>query len=55
MTMGDVYEEMKAALKFFGLAFSKMHEVEFTVKDGTVIFSHDGRTVSFDPSNPGFL
>lgn len=54
-TMGDIYEEMKAALKFFDLAFSKMHEVAFEVKDGQLVFSHGGRSVSIDPANPGFL
>ena len=49
MTMCDIYEEMKAVLKFFDLRFSEMHEVAFVIKDGAVIFSHGGRTISVGP------
>lgn len=48
MSMGDLYEEMKASLKFFGLAFSQMHEVSLAVVDGKIAFSHGGRTITFD-------
>lgn len=48
MTMGDLYEEMKASLKFFGLAFSQMHEVSLAVVNGNIAFSHGGRTITLD-------
>lgn len=51
MTMGDLYEEMKAALKFFDLAFSKMHDVEMDIIDGKVRFSHGGRSITIDPEH----
>lgn len=48
MTMGDLYEEMKASLKFLGLSFGDMHKVEMTSGEGYVQFSHGGRTVKID-------
>lgn len=50
--MGDLYEEMKASLKFFDLAFSKMHEVEMRSLDSKVEFSHGGRTIIIDTTGP---
>lgn len=49
MTMGDIYEEMKQVLKFFGLGFNEMHKVAFVIKDGCLIFSYGGRAISVDP------
>lgn len=48
MSMSDLYEEMKASLKFFGLAFNQMHEVSLAVVNGKITFSHGGRTITFD-------
>lgn len=48
MTMQDLYDRMKDALKFFGLRFSEMHEVRVSVKGDRVCFDHEGQQITFE-------
>lgn len=51
MSMGDLYEEMKAVLKFLGLNFSEMYKVDMVLGDGKISFTYGGRTVTVDQSD----
>lgn len=46
MNMEELYEEMKAALKYFGLAFNEMDKVNMSLKDNAVIFTHGKASIS---------
>jgi hypothetical protein len=46
MTMGELYEDMKEALKFFGLSFHQKDLVTVTIKDGQITFTYGSRHIS---------
>lgn len=45
MTADDLYEEMKSALRFFGLSFHDKHLVEIRIQDSQLTFIHGNRTI----------
>lgn len=45
MTVQDVYDEIKAVLKYFDLQFCQMNEVDFMVSDDELIFTCQNRSV----------
>lgn len=47
MTAGDLYAEIKAALKYFEVPFGKMDEVTVTRTANALIFRHEGASVTF--------
>lgn len=52
MNAQELYEEIKASLKFFELGFSEMDKVKVTFTEGAVQLHYGGRTIvvaeSFD-------
>ena len=48
MNAQDLYDEIKASLKYFGLAFSEMDQVTITTKLGLLCLSHGGRTITMN-------
>jgi len=46
MSMEDLYQEMKDALKYFGLHFSQKDEVKIWVADGRLYFCYDTKEIS---------
>lgn len=44
MNADDLYQEIKAALEYFGLRFKEMHLVEVRFHDGEIEFSYGGRS-----------
>ncbi len=38
--MNELYEEMKAALTYFGLRFCDMNKVEVTISNNKIIFTY---------------
>lgn len=43
VNMQQLYEEMKAALEYFGVRFADMEQVQVTVGDDTLSFVHNNR------------
>ena len=44
--MSDLYEEMKAALRYFDLSFHEMSKVVISSdKPNTITFTYDGRSI----------
>lgn len=48
MSMDDLYEEMKAALKYFELHFSAKDQVQIYVCDGRLYFAYDTKEISIE-------
>ena len=51
MTADDLYEEMKEALSYLGLRFHDRHLVKVTIVDNKLVFTHRGKSISFDINN----
>lgn len=45
MTVQDFYEEMKEALRFFGLSFGDKDKVTIAAEDDVIIFKHENREI----------
>ena len=43
--MSDLYEEMKAALRYFDLSFHEMSKVLISSDKNTITFTYDGRSI----------
>lgn len=53
MTAQELYDEMKAALKFFELNFNQMDQVLVTVMPNGIVLRHGGATVGLSvPKEP---
>lgn len=48
MKMDALYEDMKEALKFFGLAFHQMDLVTVTLEGDKIVFTHGDRQISIN-------
>lgn len=46
MTMGDLYEHMKSALRHFDLPFGQMEKVAVTIDADGISFTHDGLRIT---------
>jgi len=46
MTMEYLYEQMKDALQYFGLAFSHMDRVTVSIEENHITFIHDNRKIT---------
>lgn len=49
MTGEELYEEIKAALRYFGLGFSQMDQIKVTFSNGAVQFHYGGRAIEVTP------
>lgn len=45
MYAAELYDEIKEALKFFGLRFSEMDKMSVKFLAGAVVFEHEGRSI----------
>lgn len=46
MTMLEMYEQMKDALRFFGIQFGQMNEVKVEFNSGSVTFTWYNKTIT---------
>lgn len=46
MNLEDLYEDIKAAIRFLGVDWDQKELVAVTTLDGCLIFEHGGRSVS---------
>lgn len=54
MNADELYEELKSALRYFGLAWGQKSEVQVCIQNDALLFTHGGRTVAFlIPKNDG--
>lgn len=51
MTLEQLYEEMKASLKFFDLRFNDMDQVTVHIDNHSseIVLTHNGRKICIDP------
>lgn len=46
MTLDEFYEEMKNALRFFGLHFGEKEEVQISAENGAITLAHGNKTIT---------